>query len=208
MKVVTNSMLPSSAEPGKNAGNDSKERFFDGSGPIYVVGDDVSADAIIGPEYWSFDLTRPDERKILAGYVFASVEDQFGRFVEPDESLSRYRIILAGKTFGHGSARLHSVVALAEAGVRVIVAESFGDGFFRSCVNDGGVLPLVLRGGWRDRLGGIKNGMAGMVDLKTRKISVDGKGIDVFEDPGVVPEIVLAGGLLRCCGELQSNRGR
>jgi len=197
MTVMSEYALSTSAERSENIETDSGEWFFDASVPIYVVGDEVSADAIIGPEYWSFNLSQPDERKVLAGYAFASVEDQFGRFVEPGKSLSDYRIILAGKDFGYGSARLHSVVALAEAGVRVIVAESFGDGFFRTCVNDGGILPLILRGGWRDRLGGIRNGMAGLVDLKTRRISVDGMEIGAFEDPGVTPEIVSAGGLIR-----------
>lgn len=52
-------------------------------------------------------------------------------------------ILLAGPNFGCGSSREHAVWALAEWGVRAIIAPSFGAIFFANCVRNG-VLPVVL----------------------------------------------------------------
>ncbi len=52
-------------------------------------------------------------------------------------------ILLAGPNFGCGSSREHAVWALAEWGVRSIVAPSFGAIFFANCIRNG-VLPVVL----------------------------------------------------------------
>jgi 3-isopropylmalate dehydratase small subunit len=52
-------------------------------------------------------------------------------------------ILLAGRDFGCGSSREQAVWALADAGFRCIVAESFGEIFARNCLRNG-VLALVL----------------------------------------------------------------
>ena len=59
---------------------------------------------------------------------------------------SRYRgssILLAGKNFGCGSSREHAVWALADWGVRTVIAPSFGDIFRNNCFQNG-LLPIVL----------------------------------------------------------------
>ncbi|UCG72260.1 MAG: 3-isopropylmalate dehydratase small subunit [Chromatiales bacterium] len=53
------------------------------------------------------------------------------------------RIILTGENFGCGSSREHAVWALAEWGIRCIVAPSFGAIFQGNCVRNG-ILPVVL----------------------------------------------------------------
>lgn len=52
-------------------------------------------------------------------------------------------IILAGSNFGCGSSREHAVWALAEFGIRCVVAPSFGSIFFNNCIANG-LLPIVL----------------------------------------------------------------
>ncbi|MGH8326455.1 MAG: 3-isopropylmalate dehydratase small subunit, partial [Steroidobacteraceae bacterium] len=52
-------------------------------------------------------------------------------------------ILLAGSNFGCGSSREHAVWALAEYGIRIVVAPSFAPIFFGNCVRNG-VLPAVL----------------------------------------------------------------
>jgi 3-isopropylmalate/(R)-2-methylmalate dehydratase small subunit len=52
-------------------------------------------------------------------------------------------ILLAGANFGCGSSREHAVWALAEYGIRAIIAPSFGAIFFQNCVRNG-ILPVVL----------------------------------------------------------------
>ncbi len=52
-------------------------------------------------------------------------------------------ILLSGMNFGCGSSREHAVWALAEWGIRCIIAPSFGAIFYGNCVRNG-VLPVVL----------------------------------------------------------------
>lgn len=52
-------------------------------------------------------------------------------------------ILLAGPNFGCGSSREGAVVALSQKGIRVIVAQSFGDIFYSNCFQNG-VLPIRL----------------------------------------------------------------
>lgn len=52
-------------------------------------------------------------------------------------------ILLAGSNFGCGSSREHAVWALAEYGLRAVIAPSFSPIFASNAVR-GGVLPLVL----------------------------------------------------------------
>ncbi|MCS6946678.1 MAG: 3-isopropylmalate dehydratase small subunit, partial [Steroidobacteraceae bacterium] len=66
----------------------------------------------------------------------------------PDFVLNRpeYRgaqILLAGENFGCGSSREHAVWALAEYGIRVVIAPSFAPIFYANCVRNG-VVPVVL----------------------------------------------------------------
>ena len=52
-------------------------------------------------------------------------------------------ILLGGANFGCGSSREHAVWALAEFGIRCIIAPSFGSIFQGNCVRNG-ILPVVL----------------------------------------------------------------
>lgn len=53
------------------------------------------------------------------------------------------RILVAGRNFGSGSSREQAVWALADFGIRCVVALSFGEIFFTNCFNNG-VLPITL----------------------------------------------------------------
>ncbi len=52
-------------------------------------------------------------------------------------------ILLAGDNFGCGSSREGAVWALKHAGIRCVVAPSFGDIFYNNCFQNG-LLPIVL----------------------------------------------------------------
>ncbi|GAA4098543.1 3-isopropylmalate dehydratase small subunit [Zhongshania borealis] len=52
-------------------------------------------------------------------------------------------ILLAGSNFGCGSSREHAVWALAEYGIRAMIAPSYGSIFFNNCIANG-LLPIVL----------------------------------------------------------------
>ncbi|MEQ8516156.1 MAG: 3-isopropylmalate dehydratase small subunit [Chromatocurvus sp.] len=73
-----------------------------------------------------------------------------GREPDPDFVLNQpaYRntsILLSGSNFGCGSSREHAVWALAEFGIRAIIASSFGSIFYSNCIRNG-ILPIVLEG--------------------------------------------------------------
>jgi 3-isopropylmalate/(R)-2-methylmalate dehydratase small subunit len=53
------------------------------------------------------------------------------------------KIIVAGRNFGSGSSREHAVWALAEYGIKAIVAIGFAPIFFGNCIRNG-ILPAAL----------------------------------------------------------------
>jgi 3-isopropylmalate/(R)-2-methylmalate dehydratase small subunit len=53
------------------------------------------------------------------------------------------KILSSGANFGCGSSREHAVWALAEYGIRCVIAESFAPIFYNNCVRNG-VLPITL----------------------------------------------------------------
>lgn len=82
---------------------------------------------------------------LFSGWRYLS---ESGRVPNPQFVLndSRYRnaqILLSGANFGCGSSREHAVWALAEYGIRAVVASSFNRIFFRNCVRNW-ILPAVL----------------------------------------------------------------
>ena len=52
-------------------------------------------------------------------------------------------ILITGENFGCGSSREHAVWAFADAGFKVILAESFADIFYNNCFKNG-ILPITL----------------------------------------------------------------
>ena len=54
----------------------------------------------------------------------------------------RFQIVVGGKNFGCGSSREHAPLALAEAGVKCVIAEFYARIFFRNSVNGGYLVPL------------------------------------------------------------------
>ena len=64
-------------------------------------------------------------------------------------------ILVADTNFGCGSSREGAVYALADHGIRAIVAPSFGDIFYQNCVKNGLLpvrLPAAVVDDWRRRL--------------------------------------------------------
>ena len=107
----------------------------------------VDTDAIIP----SREMKRVSKRG-LSGGLFAGWRYLDMESPEPDPSFILNRvgyesasILLSGNNFGCGSSREHAAWALAEYGIRAIIAPSFGAIFANNCVRNG-LLPLVLDG--------------------------------------------------------------
>src|SRR5437588_5688605 len=119
------------------------------TGRAYVLGDNVDTDQIIPAQYLSFNPSLPEERKFFGMYAMSSVPDgQAGlpgghiRFVRDSEFKSDYTIVIGGKNFGSGSSREHAPLALAEAGVKCVIAEFYARIFYRNSVNGGYLVPF------------------------------------------------------------------
>lgn len=93
-------------------------------------------------------------------------------FVLNQEPFRDARILITGGNFGCGSSREHAPWALADFGIRCIVAPSFADIFFNNCFKNG-MLPIVL-GEWAvtDLVEKTKasNSSEITIDLPTQKI--------------------------------------
>lgn len=61
----------------------------------------------------------------------------------PLNTHSEVSVILAGRNFGSGSSREAAVYALVDAGIRAVIAPSFGDIFASNAVNNG-LLPAKV----------------------------------------------------------------
>lgn len=84
----------------------------------------------------------------LAPGLFAGWRYTVDRGPNPDFVLNRpeyagARILLAGANFGSGSSREHAVWALAEHGIRAVVAAGFAPVFHANCIRNG-VVPAAL----------------------------------------------------------------
>jgi 3-isopropylmalate/(R)-2-methylmalate dehydratase small subunit len=106
-------------------------------------------------------------------------------FVLNDPRYVGAQILLARENFGCGSSREHAPWALADYGIRVILAPSFADIFFNNCFKNG-ILPIVLEAEHIDWLFNRATGPAALrlaVDLPGQTLSLDGKTIGFQVDP-------------------------
>ena len=97
------------------------------TGKVFKVGDDIDTDQIYPGRY--LYLTSSEEMAIHA------MEDIIPNFCK--KIAGGDWIIVGGKNFGCGSSREHAPRALLHAGVKAIVAESFGRIFYRNALNVG-----------------------------------------------------------------------
>jgi 3-isopropylmalate/(R)-2-methylmalate dehydratase small subunit len=64
-------------------------------------------------------------------------------FVLDQPAYKDAKILVAGENFGCGSSREHAPWALLDAGIRCVIAPSFGDIFYNNCFKNG-ILPIRL----------------------------------------------------------------
>ena len=100
-------------------------------GKIFKVGNDIDTDQIYPGRY--LYLTLPDE---IAAHAMEDIIPDFSKQIAGGDW-----ILVAGKNFGCGSSREHAPRALLCAGIKAIVAESFGRIFYRNAINIG--LPVL-----------------------------------------------------------------
>ena len=124
---------------------------------------------------------------------------------KPDFVLNRpaYKvanILVADRNFGCGSSREHAVWALMDAGIRVVIAPSFGDIFFNNSFKNG-LLPVVLP---QTRCAELRAALARnpgaklVVDLEAQSVSGplgagEGYGTDAIDIDPFRKQLLLSG---------------
>jgi len=113
---------------------------------------------------------------------------------DKENTRSKFGVIIAGRNFGCGSSREHAPLALAEAGVKVVVAESYARIFFRNAVNGGYLLPLESP---RRLCEMIETGQEVEINMAGPSLKVvdSQEGAIELRGLGDVSEIIEAGGL-------------
>ena len=136
---------------------------------------DIDTDIIFPARF----LLLPEKRG-LGEYLFNERRRAEGgpRFVLDSPPFDRARILVTGANFGSGSSREQAVWAIADFGIRAIVAPSFGEIFFNNCIKNG-VLPVAMAGAAHERT--MKAAVSGgvlSIDLALKTVSLpDGEAV-------------------------------
>lgn len=117
----------------------------------------------------------------LAKYAFHErrhAEGAESPFILDTPPFDAAQIFVGGKNFGTGSSREQAVWALADFGIRCVIAESFGEIFYSNCFKNG-ILPVVMSG---EELTAIRSearrGRSLVVDLPSRQVRLpEGRAI-------------------------------
>lgn len=115
---------------------------FTGIAAPFVV-PDVDTDRLIPHRFVREPLSAGYGRFLLHGDRYDADGNEIADFLLNRPLYREASILVAGKNFGCGSSREAAVIALADFGIRVVVAESFGDIFRANCLQNG-LLPLIL----------------------------------------------------------------
>jgi 3-isopropylmalate/(R)-2-methylmalate dehydratase small subunit len=126
---------------------------------------------------------------LFAGWRYKEIG---GREINPEFVLNQPEyagaaILLAGENMGCGSSREHAAWALAEYGIRVVIAPSFNPIFRGNCIRNG-ILPVELAS---EEIAAVNSGI--LVDLKTMTISAESGEVWDFELESEARTMLLEG---------------
>lgn len=99
-------------------------------GTAHKYGDNIDTDVIIPARYLN-----TSNHAELACHCMEDIDKEFISRVKPGD------IMVGGANFGCGSSREHAPIAIKEAGISVVIAETFARIFYRNAINIG--LPIL-----------------------------------------------------------------
>lgn len=142
------------------------------------LGDDVDTDQIIAGRY-----LRTKDKSVWAEHAFEDLDPSLA-------SRLRGSVIVAGKNMGCGSSREQAAIALKEAGVIAVVAESFARIFFRNAINRG--IPMFeIPEGFT-----CEDGNEISISLEESSVEIDGRRYRALKLSDKMKEIIDAGGII------------
>ena len=153
-------------------------------GTVFKYGSDVDTDVIIPARY--LNIT---DMKLLSAHCMEDIDPEFIKKVRPGD------VIVAGANFGCGSSREHAPAVIREAGVSLIVAESFARIFYRNAINIG--LPILE---CPDAISDFVIGDTLEADLSSGEIYNPRTGNRFKANPFApfILDIIAKGGILNC----------
>ena len=106
--------------------------------------ENVSTNVISVQKPHGHDPDTADPRdELLSGLRFDATGKEVADFVLNRPAFRDAKFIITGANFGCASSRENAVIALANFGIRCVIAPSVGDIFFNNCFKFG-VLPVLL----------------------------------------------------------------
>lgn len=156
--------------------------------------DNVDTDAIIPSREMSRVSRRGLGRALFANWRYLAPGDPTPDpdFVLNQPPFDAASLLVAGANFGCGSSREHAVWSLADFGIRVIIAPSFGAIFESNCWGNG-ILPLRLDVDIVARLLPATADGLFTVDLEACTLAAPGLGTLRFEVPARRRADLMAG---------------
>ncbi|GAA0737468.1 3-isopropylmalate dehydratase small subunit [Sphingomonas japonica] len=124
----------------------------------------VDTDIVI-PAHWLKTITRSG----LGRGAFETVRAEPGNLFD-DPRYAGAPILIAGENFGCGSSREHAAWALADMGVRAVIAPSFSDIFSGNAIKNG-IIPVVLPQDAIDRLIAVAREHPVSIDLDSMTVT-------------------------------------
>ncbi|WP_026476659.1 3-isopropylmalate dehydratase small subunit [Alkaliphilus transvaalensis] len=153
------------------------------TGKAFVFGKNIDTDQIYPGRY--LELVKPED---IAKHCLEGADPTFV------ERMTKGDIVVAATNFGCGSSREHAAITLINAGVSVVLADSFARIFFRNATNL--ALPLMVVPGISEKVNDEDelevNLEAGTVYNRTTGEKIQGEKIseyvmNILENGGIKP---------------------
>jgi 3-isopropylmalate dehydratase small subunit len=148
------------------------------NGKAVVLENNIDTDQIYPGRFLA--LVEPKE---VGSHCFEGMDEQIRKQIPGS-------IVAAGTNFGCGSSREHAVIALMNADVKAVIAESFARIFFRNAINLG--LPLITCKGIS---GKVKTGQEITVDIEKGSAVLGGETLECERLGDHIMKIIQAGGI-------------
>lgn len=121
----------------------------------------------------------------LAIYLFQGLRLMYDKFPLNLKKYDEAKIMVTGENFGCGSSREHAAWAIADWGIKVIIAPSFSNIFYSNAIKNG-IIPIVVDKKVVEKIFNEERKSKSYeieIDIENQKITLPRKGYDFEIDP-------------------------